>query len=442
MLYSCRGKRPACRKIQRIESKRFRPSLVLQGQETAACGQVGQVKEKFVLQRDDAGPRTMPAAGITLQRMRFEITAQDAASAARTGILELPHGRVETPVFMPVGTQASVKAVDSADLRAINATMILGNTFHLYLRPGTAILEKFGGIHRFMHWDRPVLTDSGGFQVFSLASLNKVTEEGVLFQSPIDGSRHFFTPENAVDVQRAIGADIIMCFDECTEYPADYDRAAASMAMTHRWAERCRRQWAAGDTEAQALFAIVQGGVYEPLRRESAQTLAALDFPGYAIGGVSVGEGKAEMAAAVSWATADLPGTKPRYLMGVGPPEDLLGAIEHGVDMFDCVMPTRNARHGNLFTSHGRINIKNARFASDEGPIDAECTCPVCRSYSRAYLSHLFRAGELTALRLNTLHNLSFMIQLTARARDAIRDGAFAGFRRAFLQAYEQGGAT
>ena len=339
---------------------------------------------------------------------------------------------------MPVGTQASVKSLDSADLSAIGADIILGNTYHLYLRPGTEVFDSFGGIHRFMRWDRPVLTDSGGFQVFSLSALNKVSEEGVLFQSPLDGSRHFFTPEKGMDIQRSIGADIIMCFDECTEYPATYDRAAASMALTERWARRCKAHWELGDTQAQALFAIVQGGVHESLRRESAQSLAALDFPAYAVGGVSVGESKAEMEQAVVWATAELPENKPRYLMGVGAPEDMLAAISHGVDMFDCVMPTRNARHGNLFTRHGRVNIKNARFARDQGPLDDRCSCPTCRTYSRAYLHHLFRSGELLALRLNTLHNLSFMIQLTSQVRNAIRQGAYDTFKRAFLDAYTQ----
>lgn len=368
--------------------------------------------------------------------LHFEITAKDPGSAARTGRLQLPHGAFETPVFMPVGTQASVKSLDSQELRVIGADIILGNTYHLYLRPGTEVFDQFGGIHQFMQWDRSVLTDSGGFQIFSLSALNKVTEDGVMFRSSLDGSRHFFTPEKAIDIQRSIGADIIMCLDECTEYPAAYDRAAASMALTERWARRCKAHWEELDGGGQSLFAIVQGGVHESLRRESAAALAALEFPGYAIGGVSVGESKEEMEQAVQWAAAVLPVEKPRYLMGVGAPEDLLAAIAHGVDMFDCVLPTRNARHGNLFTREGRMNIKNARFARDAGPIDEKCDCPTCRTYSRAYLHHLFRAGELLALRLNTLHNLSFMIQLTAHAREAIRNGAFGLFKRAFLQSY------
>ncbi len=370
--------------------------------------------------------------------MRFTLAHKDAGCAARAGELQLPHGTVQTPVFMPVGTQGSVKSLDSGDLVALGAGIVLCNTFHLYLRPGPEVLAELGGIHTFMRWPGPVLTDSGGFQVFSLSALSKVTEEGVHFQSPLDGSRHFFTPESVIDIQRAIGADIIMCLDECTEHPASYDRAAASMALTERWAQRCKTQWEQGDTAGQSLFGIVQGGVYESLRKESAAALTALEFPGYAVGGVSVGESREEMEAATCWATACLPEEKPRYLMGVGSPQDMLTAIEHGIDMFDCVMPTRNARHGNLFTRAGRINIKNARFVRDEGPVDPTCGCPVCRVYSRAYLSHLFRARELSSLRLNTLHNLFFMIQLTIQARRAICDDTYVAFKRAFLQAYNQ----
>ena len=368
--------------------------------------------------------------------MRYTVTHSDSGCAARAGILELSHGAVETPVFMPVGTQASVKSLDSADLSALNAAIILANTYHLYLRPGAETVAALGGLHGFMQWNRPILTDSGGFQVFSLSKLTKVTDEGALFQSPIDGSRHFFTPEKSIDTQRALGADIIMCFDECTEYPAAYDRAAASMTMTERWARRCKARWQQGDTERQALFGIVQGGAHESLRIQGALSLAELDLPGYAVGGVSVGESKEEMEAAVRWTAPRLPQSKPRYLMGVGAPEDMLMAIEHGVDMFDCVMPTRNARHGNLFTRHGRVNIKNARFGRDDAPVDASCGCPVCRVYSRAYLSHLFRAGELSSLRLNTLHNLFFMIQLSVQAREAIKNNAYVAFKRAFLQDY------
>jgi queuine tRNA-ribosyltransferase len=369
-------------------------------------------------------------------QMRFEVEARDPQSRARAGRLLLPHGEVETPVFMPVGTQATVKALSREDLVGIGAQIILANAYHLYLRPGVDVLEAAGGIHRFMAWDRPVLTDSGGFQVFSLAELNKVTPEGVAFQSHLDGSRHFFTPEKAIDVQIGIGADIMMCFDECTTYPATRKQAEDSMRMTLAWAEKCRQQWLAREASSQALFGIVQGSVYEDLRRECASALTAMDFPGYAIGGVSVGESKEEMSAAVEWAAPLLPENKPRYLMGVGPPEDLLDAIGRGVDLFDCVMPTRNARNGHLFTSQGKVNIKNACHIRDFGPLDPACGCPVCKTYSRAYLAHLYRSGEILALRLNTLHNLFFMLQLAANARAAIRDGRFGDFKRTFLKAY------
>jgi len=368
--------------------------------------------------------------------MRFRVEARDPGCAARAGRLTLPHGTVETPVFMPVGTQATVKALSSEDLELLGAEIILANAYHLYLRPGVETLRAAGGIHRFMRWDRPVLTDSGGFQVFSLAELNKVTDEGVAFQSHLDGSRHFFSPESAMDIQRGIGADIIMCLDECTEYPAPLDRAASSMRRTLAWARRCKARWEETGGGAQALFGIVQGSTHEALRRECAEALVEIGFPGYAIGGVSVGEGKTEMAAAVAWSAAVLPEDQPRYLMGVGAPDDFLTGIELGVDMFDCVMPTRNARNGTLFTTGGKVNIKNARHARDFGPLDPGCPCPVCARYSRAYLSHLFRAGEILALRLNTLHNICFMLQLASRARAAIRQGRFREFKDAFLQSY------
>jgi len=368
--------------------------------------------------------------------MRFRVDARDPGCAARTGRLTLPHGTVETPVFMPVGTQATVKALSSEDLELLGAEIILANAYHLYLRPGVETLRAAGGIHRFMRWDRPVLTDSGGFQVFSLAELNKVTDEGVAFQSHLDGSRHFFSPESAMDIQQGIGADIIMCLDECTEYPAPFDRAASSMRRTLAWARRCKARWEETGDGAQALFGIVQGSTHEALRRECTEVLVEIGFPGYAIGGVSVGEGKDEMAAAVAWSAAVLPEDQPRYLMGVGAPDDFLTGIELGVDMFDCVMPTRNARNGTLFTTGGKVNIKNARHARDFGPLDPGCPCPVCARYSRAYLSHLFRAGEILALRLNTLHNICFMLQLASRARAAIRQGRFREFKDAFLQSY------
>lgn len=367
----------------------------------------------------------------------FELTGRDPDCAARLGRVETPHGGFDTPVFMPVGTQATVKAVSQEDLERIDAPIILGNAYHLYLRPGTDIIRDAGGLHEFMTWNRPILTDSGGFQVFSLGTLNKVTEDGVRFQSHLDGSSHFLGPETAIDIQRDIGADIIMCFDECTSYPVTEQTARDSMERTLNWAARCRTHWEQKAMHRQALFGIVQGSTFEHLRRESAERTVALDFPGHAIGGVSVGESKDQMAEAVSATAPYLPEDKPRYLMGVGPPEDFLTAIELGVDMFDCVMPTRNARNGSLFTSEGRINIKNQRFQTDFGPLDPACSCPVCRRYSRAYLSHLFRSNEVLSLQLNTLHNLCFMLDLAANVRTAIRAGSFLEFKRAFLNAYE-----
>jgi queuine tRNA-ribosyltransferase len=368
--------------------------------------------------------------------LRFTVEAKDPHCAARAGRLETAHGVIETPVFMPVGTQASVKALSQEDLETLDAKIILGNAYHLYLRPGHELIESAGGLHGFMNWPRAILTDSGGFQVFSLAALNKVTEEGVQFQSHIDGSRHFMTPEKATDVQLALGADIIMCFDECTSYPVTRETAESSMRMTLAWAKRCRQRWVERERPNSALFGIVQGSTFEALRTESADALAEMDFPGYAIGGVSVGESKEEMVAAVDWSAPRLPEDKPRYLMGVGPPEDMLEAIERGVDMFDCVMPTRNARNGTLFTSQGKLNIKNQRYITDLSPIDENCGCPVCRRYTRAYLSHLYRSGEISALRLNTLHNLFFMLEFAAMCRKAIQTGRFLEFKRAFLAAY------
>ena len=368
--------------------------------------------------------------------MQYSVLARDPQCAARVGQLTLPHGVVETPQFMPVGTQGSVKSLCQEDLAALNATIILANAYHLYLRPGTETLEAAGGLHQFMDWPRPILTDSGGFQVFSLAALNKVTPEGVAFQSHIDGSRHFLSPEKAVDIQLSIGADIIMCLDECTSYPVTKEKAAESMGMTLEWARRCKERWLERAVSASALFGIVQGSVFEDLRRESAAGTVAIGFPGYAIGGVSVGEDKQKMQEAVAWTAPLLPETQPRYLMGVGPPEDILDAVEQGVDLFDCVMPTRNARNGSLFTMRGKINIRNAKYVRDFSPPDPECACPVCRRYTLAYLSHLYRSGEISALRLNTLHNISFMLQFTARIRQAIRAGRFREFKQTFLRAY------
>jgi queuine tRNA-ribosyltransferase len=377
----------------------------------------------------------------------FEVEARDPSCHARAGRLRLEHGEVETPVFMPVGTQGTVKTMSQADLREIGAQIILGNAYHLYLRPGTDVLEKAGGLHAFMNWDRPILTDSGGFQVFSLDGLTKATDAGVEFQSHLDGSRHFMSPEKAVDVQVSIGSDIMMCFDECTRYPVEAGVARKSLLRTAEWAGRCKARWIernlagtcrrdARTTIGQALFGIVQGSTYRDLRRESLERTVEIGFPGYAIGGVSVGETKDEMRQVVEWMGPALPDDAPRYLMGVGTPEDILESVEQGIDMFDCVMPTRNARNGSLFTSQGRLNIKNQRYGTDFGPLDPNCGCPVCTTYSRAYLSHLYRSGEILSLRLNTLHNLFFMLQLTTNIRRAIRAGCFGLFKKNFLTGY------
>lgn len=374
---------------------------------------------------------------MSLGGFSFEIEARDTQTAARAGRLRTPHGDIQTPVFMPVGTQAAVKGLCQEDLLAVDAQIILANAYHLYLRPGVEVIQHAGGLHRFMGWDRAILTDSGGFQLFSLAKMSKVADEGVAFQSHIDGAPHFLTPETATDVQLALGADILMCFDECTHYPVGHAEAAASMRRTMAWAVRCKNRWLQRDDGNQALFGIVQGSVYEDLRRESAQCLSELDLPGYAVGGVSVGETKEELWNAVNWSLSHLPEDKPRYLMGVGPPEDLLEAVSFGIDLFDCVAPTRNARNGALFTRLGRLNIRNNRFRRDFAPIDPACRCPVCRRYSRAYLAHLYHAGEISALRLNTLHNLHFMLELGVNVRDAVRTGRFLAFKKSFMQRYK-----
>jgi queuine tRNA-ribosyltransferase len=366
----------------------------------------------------------------------FTVDARDPGCAARTARLETYRGVIETPCFMPVGTQASVKALSADDLRDLGAGIILANAYHLYLRPGVDLIRRAGGLHGFMNWDRPVLTDSGGFQVFSLAELRTRTEDGVTFQSHLDGTKHTFTPESAMEVELGLGADIIMCFDECTHYPVSEADARESMDLTLRWARRCKARWEDRDTPGPALFGIVQGSVYEGLRRESAEGMVDVGFPGYAIGGVSVGESKEEMVRAVEAAAPGLPEDRPRYLMGVGPPEDILEAVERGVDLFDCVMPTRNARNGTLFTWDGKVNIKNRRFQEQLAPLDPSCGCLGCRKHTAAYMSHLFRAGEILALRLNTLHNLFFMLDFMANVRRAIRAGTFTDFKRAFLQRY------
>ncbi|MDP6656881.1 MAG: tRNA guanosine(34) transglycosylase Tgt [Nitrospinaceae bacterium] len=356
--------------------------------------------------------------------IKFEVIKQHSHSSARLGRLVTPRGEIQTPAFMPVGTQATVKALSPEELEQCGAEIILGNTYHLYLRPGHDIVESLGGLHRFMNWDKPILTDSGGFQVFSLNSLAKVTEEGVTFKSHIDGSTHFFSPERAIEVQEALGADIAMTLDEPTPYPSDPSKTETSLKLSTDWAVRCK---AAHRMKSQALFGIVQGGMYKNLRKQSTEEITALDFPGYAIGGLSVGE-EIELMYDIAAYTAELlPKDKPRYLLGVGKPEDLAQCSAMGIDMFDCVMPSRNARNGSLFTSHGKVNIRNLQYKADNSPLDPDCNCYTCKNYSRAYLRHLFIADEIFAMRLNTLHNVAFYQNWMKRIRQAIdEDLAFA----------------
>ncbi len=356
----------------------------------------------------------------------FTLTATDGA--ARTGFLQTAHGIVQTPIFMPVGTVGSVKAIAPDDLAAMQAEIILGNTYHLYLRPGHELVKRRGGLHKFNAWHGPILTDSGGFQVFSLSSLRKITENGVEFRSHIDGSKHLFTPESVVEIQRCLHSDIMMVLDECVPYGADYAYTEKSLALTTRWAKRAREAYPKG-TADNLLFAITQGGFFKDLRERSIEELCGLDFDGFAIGGLSVGESKPEMMEFLYHAAPLLPKDKPRYLMGVGTPLDIINGIAAGVDMFDCVLPTRNARNGTLFTSLGKVNIKRKEFAEDDGPLDPQCSCYTCRTFSRAYLRHLFASHELLAYRLNSLHNLTFYLDTVRRARAAITEGRFAAFK-------------
>jgi queuine tRNA-ribosyltransferase len=361
--------------------------------------------------------------------MNFKLLNNDTFSKARTGVINTDHGEIKTPIFMPVGTAGTVKSVQQSDLEdQINAQIILGNTYHLYLRPGIDLLEKVGGIHKFISWNRPILTDSGGYQVYSLAEKRKITEEGVKFRSHIDGSSHLFTPEKAMDIQRSIGADIIMAFDECTPYPCDYNYAKNSMDMTHRWLKRCVDHFDKTSSKynyKQALFPIVQGSTYSDLRKQSAEVIASHDMPGNAIGGLSVGEPHELMYQHTEEVCAILPESKPRYLMGVGTPANILECIALGVDMFDCVMPTRNARNGMLFTSEGIINIKNKKWENDFSPIDPNGTSAVDQRYSKAYLRHLITSKEMLGAQIASIHNLSFYLWLVKEARIKIEEGIF-----------------
>ena len=360
----------------------------------------------------------------------FEVLKKDIQSGARLGRIMTSHGEVHTPVFMPVCTQGTVKALLPETLSELGVEMILGNTYHLYLRPGHQLIRDLGGLHHFMHWDKPILTDSGGFQVYSLGALRKITEAGVLFQSHIDGSRHFISPEIAVSIQEALGSDIVMCLDECTPYPVTLREAEKSLDLTLQWAVRSKK---AAKNSEQALFGIVQGGMYPDLRKKSVEKLVEINFDGYALGGLSVGEPKEIMMNTVVNINPLLPFDKPRYLMGVGLPEDIVACVDHGVDLFDCVIPTRSARNGLLFTNHEKVVIKHARYRDDPLPVDRLCDCYTCRNYSRAYLRHLFMAKEILAMVLNTIHNVRFYMRLMERIREAIREDRYLEFKEKFL---------
>ena len=379
----------------------------------------------------------------------FSFTLRTTDGAARHGELRTPHGVVQTPAFMPVGTQGAVKAVHHRELEEAGAEIILGNTYHLLIRPGDELIARRGGLHRFIGWDRPILTDSGGFQVYSLAQRRAISEEGAHFQSHLDGTPYLLTPERATDVQARLGSDIAMAFDECIAYPATRDQAAEAMARSLRWGERSRRRFLelqnpgpADFNSGQAQFGIVQGGMFQDLRDESAETTVGRGFEGYALGGLSVGEPSERMYELVADTTRRLPIDRPRYLMGVGTPEDLVECVGRGIDLFDCVLPTRNARNGQLFTSQGRINIRNAKYAEDDGPLDPECGCYTCRRHSRAYLRHLYMAGEMSAGALNTLHNLSFYLDTMRRIREAILFRTFEKFRQEFLRSVLSSGTA
>ena len=369
-----------------------------------------------------------------MQPITYELLHVDKNSGARRGVVHTPHGDIQTPIFMPVGTLATVKAMSPEELKNdVKAQIILSNTYHLYLRPGHDIVKEAGGLHKFMNWDRPILTDCGGFQVFSLSSLRKISEEGVLFNSHLDGSKHLFTPEKVMEIEEALGADIIMAFDECCPYPADYDYVKKSMERTTRWAVRCKE---AHKTENQGLFGIIQGGFYKDLREQSAKDLISLDFPGYAIGGISVGEPKEEFLDILRYTTPLMPENKPRYLMGVGSPDYLIEASLAGIDMCDCVLPTRLARHGTALTSKGKLVIRNQNFARDWNKLDDECDCYTCKNYTRAYLRHLIKTNEILGMRLLSLHNLRFLTKLMERVRIEIEHDNLLAFREEFYKKY------
>lgn len=366
--------------------------------------------------------------------VRYELIKTCKQTGARLGRLHTPHGVIETPIFMPVGTQATVKAMTPEELKDIGSQIILSNTYHLYMRPGHDLIERAGGLHKFMNWDKPILTDSGGFQVFSLGPLRKIKEEGVEFRSHLDGSKHFLSPEKAIEIQNALGSDIIMAFDECAPYPADRQYVKNSLERTTRWLERCKA--AHKYPERQALFGIVQGGMYKELREQSAREITAIDLPGYAIGGLSVGEPKEMMYEVLDYTVPLLPEDKPRYLMGVGSPDDLLEGVLRGIDMFDCVLPTRIARNGTAMTSQGKVVVRNASYAEDFTSLDPECDCYTCSNYTKAYLRHLIKCNEILGARLLTIHNLHFLLKLMENVREAIREDRLLDYKKDFFEKY------
>jgi queuine tRNA-ribosyltransferase len=399
-----------------------------------ACGNTGaaaarrQCAEAWQSRKNGAKACEREKDSIMAQKFSFDLKATDGK--ARTGVISTPRGEIRTPAFMPVGTAATVKAMMPESVRATGADILLGNTYHLMLRPTAERIDRLGGLHKFMNWERPILTDSGGFQVMSLTSLRKMSEEGVKFRSHIDGSEHHLTPERSMEIQKLLGSDIVMCFDECTPFPADEATARKSMEMSMRWAQRSRDAF--GDRPGHALFGIQQGSVYSDQRAESAEKLREIGFDGYAVGGLAVGEGQEMMFDVLNYAPVMLPEDKPRYLMGVGKPDDIVGAVARGIDMMDCVLPSRSGRTGQLFTRHGVVNIKNARHADDPRPLDEACTCPACSNYSRAYLHHVFRAQEMLSGMLLTWHNLHYFQELMQGMRDAIAAGTFEAFQKDF----------
>lgn len=366
--------------------------------------------------------------------IKFELIKESKDSMARLGKISTPHGEIETPIFMPVGTRGTVKAMTPEEVKNLGAQILLSNTYHLYLKPGHELIDEAGGLHKFMNWNYPILTDSGGFQVFSLSDLRKITEEGVEFRSHIDGSKHFIGPEKSMEIQNALGSDIMMCFDECTPYPSNYEYSKESMERTTRWAKRCKEYHK--NTDKQGLFGIVQGGMFKDLREKSAKDLVDMDFPGYAVGGLSVGEPKDLMCDILEFTTPLLPKNKPRYLMGVGTPDYLFEAVIRGIDMADCVLPTRLARNGTVLTSHGKLVIRNAKYAKDFSKLDPECDCYACTNYSRAYIRHLFNVGEILGARLTTIHNLYFLIKLMENIREAIKEDRLLEYKEEFYKKY------